>query len=107
MKMMVLAPYQAPKKKAKGTRGGLRPKGTSDVASEDAKTHSAAKDNEEEVEEEESNFPLPDGGKKRAASTDLETEASKKGNASLVDSSTWDVDSSPERRPRNKPQAES
>ena len=94
--MLVPAPYQAPekkaKKKAKGTRGGLRPKGTSDMASEDAETHSsAAEDDEEEEEEEESNFPLPEGGKKREASTDLEAEASKKGKASLTDSSAWDT----------------
>ena len=38
-RMLVPTPYQAPKKKAKGTRGGLRHKGTSDVTSEDAETH--------------------------------------------------------------------
>ena len=52
--MLVPAPYQAPekkaKKKAKGTRGGLRPKGTSDMVSEDAETHSAAEDDREEQE---------------------------------------------------------
>ena len=111
-KMLVPEPYVVPekkaKKKAKGTRGGLRPKGTSDVVSEDAETHSVAEDDEEEEEEEEeSNFPLPKGGKKRGASIDLEAEAYKKGKASLVDSSTWDVDSSLERRPRDKPLAES
>ena len=61
-KMLVPAPYQAPekkaKKKAKGSRGGLRRKGASDVTSEDAKTHSSiAEDDEEEVEEEESHSP--------------------------------------------------
>ena len=44
--MLVPAPYQAPekkaKKKAKGTRGGLRNKGTSYVTSEDTETHSSA-----------------------------------------------------------------
>ena len=111
MEMLVLAPYEAPEKKAKkkatGTRGGLRPKGTSDVASEDTETHSTAEDDEEEEEEEVRNFPLPEGGKKRVASIDLEAEASKEGKASFVDSSAWDVDSSPERRPRDKPLAES
>ena len=41
--MLVPAPYQASekkaKKKAKETGSGLRPKGTSDVTSEDAETH--------------------------------------------------------------------
>ena len=61
-KMLVPVPYQVLEKKAKkmakGTRGGLRRKGNSDVTSEDAKTHSsAAEDDEEEVEEEESHTP--------------------------------------------------
>ena len=69
-KMLVPTPYQAPekkaKKKAKGTRGGLRRKGTSDVMSEEAKAHSsAAEDNEEEEEEEdESHSPLQGGERK-------------------------------------------
>ena len=54
-KMLVPAPYQAPEKKAKGTRGGLRHKGTSDVMSEDVETHSPPATDEEEEEEEESN----------------------------------------------------
>ena len=63
MKMLVLAPYKAPKKKAKkeakDTRGGLHRKGTSDVMSEDTEAHSSAeKDEEEEEEEEESQSPL-------------------------------------------------
>ena len=59
-------PYQAPEEKAKGARHGLRPKGTSDMVSEDAESHSAAKDDEEEEEEEESN-PAPRGGMKKRA----------------------------------------
>ena len=56
--MLVPVPYQVPEKKAKGTRGGLRRKGTSDVTSEDAETHSsAAEDDKEEEEEEESLSP--------------------------------------------------
>ena len=51
--MLVPAPYQAPEKKAKGTRGGLRHKGTSDVTSGDAETHSSATEDDEEEEEEE------------------------------------------------------
>ena len=65
-KMLVPAPYVVPekkaKKKAKGTRGGLRRKGNSDVTSEEAEAHSSAKeDDEEEEEEEESHSPLQGG----------------------------------------------
>ena len=66
---------------------------------------SAAEDDEEE--EEENNPPPDEGKKKRAASTNLEAETSKKGKGSLADNSAWDVDSSPERRPRAKPRAAS
>ena len=52
--------------------------------------------------------PPPEGGrKKRAASTNLEAEAPKRGKGPLADNSAWDVDSSLERRPRNKPLAAS
>ena len=106
-KMLVPAPYQAPEKKAKKktkeTRSGLRRKGTSDVMSEDAETHSSPAT--EDGEEEESNSPPEGGRKKRAASTNLEAEASKKGKVSLADNSAWDIDSSPERRPQDKPLA--
>ena len=106
--LLAPAPYQPPekkaKKKAKGGRGGPYRKGALDVMSED-KTHSSAA--EDDDEEEESNSP-PDGGrKKRAASTNMEAEASKRGKGSLADNSAWDVDSSPELRPRNKPLAAS
>ena len=107
--MLVPAPYQPPekkaKKKAKGARSGFHCKGTSDVMSKD-KTHSSAAEDDNE-EEEESN-PPPDGGrKKRAASTNLEAEAPKRGKGPLTDNSAWDVDNSPERRPRSKPLAAS
>ena len=47
--MLVPTPYQAPEKKAKGTRGGLRHNGASDMTSEDTETHSStAKDEEED-----------------------------------------------------------
>ena len=52
MKMLVPAPYQAPEKKAKGTRSSLRRKGTSDVTSEDAKAHSSVAEDDDEEEEE-------------------------------------------------------
>ena len=83
MKMLVPAPYQAPEKKAKGTRGGLRHKGTLEVTSEDADTHSPPATDDEE--EEESNSPPEGGRKKRATSMHLEAEASKKGKASAAD----------------------
>ena len=107
-KMLVPAPYTAPAKKAKGkakgVRSGPRRKGASDVSSED-KTHSSAA--EDDDEEEESDSP-PDGGrKKRAASTNLEAEVPKRGKGPPADNSAWDVDSSPERRPQNKPLAAS
>ena len=58
-KMLVLAPYQVPEKKAKGTRGGRCRKGNSDVTSEKAEAHSSAtEDDKEEVEQEESHSPL-------------------------------------------------
>ena len=70
------------------------------------KTHSSiAEDDDEEVEE---SIPPPDEGrKKRAASTSLEAEAPNKGKGSLMDKAAWDVESSPERRPRSKPLAAS
>ena len=102
-----MVPYKAPDKKAKGAKGGPRRKGTSDVMYEDEGSHSSAAEDHEEEEKEE-NDPAPDGGmKKRAASTNLEAEASKRGKGSLADNSAWDVDSSPERRPRIKPLAAS
>ena len=104
-KMLVPAPYQAPENKAKGTRGGLRQKGTSDVASGDADTHSPpATDNEEE---EESDSPPEGERKKRAASMHLEAKASKKGKISLSDDSESDTEAIPEWHPRPKPLAES
>jgi hypothetical protein len=107
--MLVPAPYQASekkaKKKARETRSGLRRKGTSDVTSEDTESHSSAA--EDDKEEEESNSSPEGRRKKRAVSANLEAEASKKGKVSLTDNSAWDVDGSPERRPRDKPLAES
>ena len=66
--MLFSAPYEVPekttKKKAKGTRDGLRRKGNSDAASEDIEAHSSTEDDEEEEEEEESHSPLQ-GGERR------------------------------------------
>ena len=64
--MLVPAPYQAPKKKAKkkgqAARSGLRRKGTSDATFEDAETHSSPAEDDEE--EEESNSPPEGEGRK-------------------------------------------
>ena len=84
---------------------GLRHKGTSDVTSEDAETHSPPTTHDEE--EEESNSPPEGERKKRAASMHLEAEASKKGKASATDNSASEVDSSSEWSPRDKPLAKS
>ena len=106
MKMLVPVPYQAPEKKAKGAGSGLRRKGASDMTSKDNEAHSSAAEDDDE-EEEESSSPTEGAGKKRVASTNLEAEVSKRGKGSLTDNSAWDVDSRPERRPRNKPLAAS
>ena len=111
-KMLVPAPYKASekkaKKKAKGAKGGPRCKGTSDVTSEDDEAHSSVpEDNGEEEEEEENNPPPEERKKKRAASAHLEAEMPKKGKGVPVVNTAWDIDSSPERRPRTKPQAAS
>ena len=79
------------------------------MTSEDEEAHSSVPedDDEEEEEEEENNPPPEEGKKKRAASTNLEAGTPKKGKGPLAGSSAWDVDSSPERHPRTKPQAAS
>ena len=108
-KMLEPEPYKAPEKKAtgkaKGVRSGPRRKGTLDVTSKDAETHSPTATDDEEVEER--NSPPEGGRKKRAASTHLEAEASKKGKACTTDNSAWEIDSNFEWRPRDKPLAES
>ena len=52
--MLLPAPYKVPEKKAKkkatGTKKGLRRKATPDASSEDAKAHSYNEDEEEEEE---------------------------------------------------------
>ena len=103
--MLVPAPYQGSKKKAKKDgqeeRSGLRRKGTSVATSEDTKTHYSPTENDEE--EKDSNSPPEGGRKKRAACIDpeAEAEASKKGKVSPADNSVWDIDSSSEWRPRD------
>ena len=112
--MLVPTPYKAPekkaKKKAKRAKSGPRRKGTSDATSEDDEAHSSIpEDNDEEEEEEEENNPPPEEKKKkkRAALAHLEAETPKKGKGVPAVNTAWDVESSPERRPRTKPQAAS
>ena len=102
-KMLVPAPYKAPKKKAekeaKKTRGGLRRRGTSDTISEGSNARSASEEDEEEEEDE-----SPAGGrKKRAASIHLEAESPKRGKAPLPEESTAAADSGPAWDPRAQP----
>ena len=82
-KMLVPAPYTAPAKKAKGKAKGVQSgphrKGASDVTSKDKTRSSAVEDDDDEEEEEESDSPPDVGRKKRAASTNLEAEAPKRG----------------------------
>ena len=102
-KMLVPAPYKAPKKeaskKAKETRSGLRHRGASDTISEDSSAHPSSEDEEEEEEDESSTG----GGKKRTASSSLEAESPKRGKGSLPEASTTAADSSPEWDPRAQP----
>ena len=110
-KMLFPAPYEVLEKKAKkkapGTRSGLRRKGTSDVTSEDTETHSSTEDNEEEEEEEIHPPPLAGGRKKRKASTHGEAKASKKGKTSLPYNYVGATKSGGEWEPRVKPLANS
>ena len=111
-RMLVPARYIALEKKAKGAKSGPCRKGTSDATSEDDEAHSSVpEDNDEEEEEEEENNPPPEEKKKKkkkkVASTHLEAKAPKKGKGAPTVDTEWDVDSSPEHRPRTRPQAAS
>ena len=105
--MLVPAPYEVPEKKAKkkatGTRKGLRRKVISDSSSENTEAHSS---HENEEEEEESSPPQP-GGKKRKAAPTGEAEGSKKGRTLLPDCSTTAADGEDEWLLRAKPLAKS
>ena len=106
--MLVPAPYEVPEKKAKkkatGTRKGLRRRVISDSSSESIKAHSS---HENEEEEEESSPPLTGGDKKRKADPTGEAEGSKKGRTLLPDCSTTAAYSGDEWLPREKPLAKS
>ena len=102
-KMLVPAPYKAPKKEAfkeaKETRSSLRHHGALDTKSEDSNARPSSEDEEEEEEDE----SPAGGGKKRTASSSLEAESPKRGKGSLPEASTTAVDSSPEWDPRAQP----
>ena len=104
--MLVPAPYEAPEKKAKkkatGTRKGLRCKVVSDSSSDNTEAHSS-----HENEEEESSPPSTGGDKKRKAAPSGEAEGSKKGRTLLPDCSTAAAFSDEEWLPRDKPPAKS
>ena len=103
-KMLVPAPYKAPKKEAskkvKKTRSGLRCCETSDAKSEDSGDAPSSKDEEEEAVEDE---PHSVGGKKRTTSPSLEAESPKRGKIPLPEESSAATDSSPEWDPRAQP----
>ena len=103
-KMLVLAPYKAPKKEAskkvKKTRSGLRRREASDAKSEDS---SDAPSSEEEEEEAEEDGPHSEGGKKHAASPSLEAESPKRGRGSHPEASTPAADNRPEWDPKAQP----
>ena len=114
--MLVPTPYKAPekkaKKKAKGAKSGPHRKGALDVTSEDAEAHSSVPEDDDEEEEEEeekkkNNPPPEEKKKKRAASAQPEAKAPKKGKGAPAVNTAWDVDGSPERRPRSRPRAAS
>ena len=100
-KMLVPAPYEAPKKEAsekvKKTRSGLHRREASDAKSEDSSDAPSSEDEEEEAKEDE---PHSAGGKKRAASPSLEAESPKRGRGSHPEASTLAADSGPEWDPR-------
>ena len=103
-KMLVPAPYEAPKKEAskkvKKTRSGLRCREASDARSEGSSDAPSSEDEEEEAEEDE---PRSEGGKKRAASPSLEAESPKRGRGSHPEASTPTADNGPEWDPRAQP----
>ena len=103
-KMLVPAPYEAPKKEAskkvKKTRSGLRRREASDAKSEDSSDAPSSEDEEEEAEEDE---PHSGGGKKRSASPSLEAGSPKRGRGSPPEASTPAADNSPEWDPRAQP----
>ena len=106
--MLFPVPYEVPEKKAKkkatGTRKGLRRKVVSDSSSEDTEAHSS---NETEEEEEENPPPQIEGEKTRKAAPSGEAKRSKKGRNLPPDHSTTAAYIDEEWLPRDKPLAKS
>ena len=105
--MLFLVPYEVPEKKAKkkatGTRKGLRRKVISDSSSENTEAHSSHKNEEEEEE----SSPPSWGDRKRKAAPSGEAEGSKKGRTLLPDYSTTSAEGEDEWLLRAKPLAKS
>ena len=103
-KMLVPAPYKAPKKEAskqvKKTRSGLRCREASDTWSGGSSDAPSSEDEEEEAEEDE---PRSAGGKKRATSPSLEAEWPKRRRGSPPEASTPAADNSLEWDPEAQP----
>ena len=98
--MLVPAPYEAPEKKAAGTRKGLRCKVVSDSSSDNTEAPSSHKNEEEE---EESSPPPAGGDRKRKAAPSGEAEGSTKGKTLPPDHSTTAAYRDEEWLPRDKP----
>ena len=107
-KMLTPASYEVPekktKKKAAGTRKGLRCKVVLESSNDDSNAHSSHGNEEDEK----SSPPPPAGGdKKRKADPSGEAEGSKKGKTLPPDCATTATDSGDEWLPRDKPLAKS
>ena len=105
--MLAPTPYEVPvkktKKKATGTRKGLRHKVISDSSSDNSEAHSSHKNEEEEK----SSPPSQPGDKEKEGRPNWEAEGSKKGRTLLPDCSTMVAYSDDEWFPRDKPLAKS
>ena len=103
-KMLVPAPYKAPKKEAskqvKKTRSGLRCLEALDTRSEGSSDAPSSEDEEEEAAKDE---PRSAGGKKRATSPSLEAESPKRRRGSPLEASTSAANNSPEWDPEAQP----
>ena len=103
-KMLVPAPYKAPKKEApkqvKKTWSGLRRREALDTRSEGSSDAPSSEDEEEEAEEDE---PRSAGREKHAASPSLEAESPKRGRGSPPEASTPAANNSPEWDPEAHP----
>ena len=109
MKLLALAPYVVPEKKAAkkaaGTRKNARRLEVSDSPSDESKTHTSQEDKEEEKD----TSPPPAGGekKRKAAPPTGEAVGSKKGKTLPLDCSTDADGSGEEWQPSAKPLAKS